>query len=147
MEYRNPTPTVDIIIELDGRGIVLIERLKQPLGYALPGGFVDEGESLEHAAMREAKEETDLDVELLELLYVYSNPTRDPRQHTMSTVFIARAHGTPRAMDDAAAVHIFNMNEVPKHLCFDHAEIIEDYVRFRLHGERPRPSVKHARHG
>ena len=91
-EYRNPTPTVDIIITRnDGREIVLIKRKNPPVGWAIPGGFVDEGEWVENAAIREAKEETELDVVLDELFYVYSDPTRDPRQHNMSTVFTAHA--------------------------------------------------------
>ena len=103
-EYRNPKPTVDILIELDGQPgtLVFIERAHEPQGLALPGGFVDEGEWVADAAVREAKEETGLDVELVELFHVYSNPSRDPRQHTVSTVFIGRATGTPIGGDDAA---------------------------------------------
>src|SRR4051812_34308828 len=99
-QYRNPIPTVDAIIEL-GDGIVLIERRGEPPGWALPGGFVDEGEWLADACVREAKEETTLDVTLIELFHVYSNPARDARKHTVSTVFIARATGTPVGADDA----------------------------------------------
>ncbi len=104
-KYRNPVPTVDIIIETP-KGIVLIERRNPPHGWAIPGGFVDYGETLEDAARREAKEETSLDVELKNLLYVYSNPSRDPRQHTVSTVFIAKAKGTPKAADDAKNLRV-----------------------------------------
>lgn len=143
--YRNPFPTVDIIIEIDDR-IVLIERKNEPRGFAIPGGFVDEGELVERAAVREAKEETCLDVELVELLYVYSNPKRDARKHTMSTVFIAHAQGTPVAADDAAAVHLFKLDELPETMCFDHAEILEDYLTFKRTGSRPTPAQKLQRH-
>lgn len=145
-EYRNPTPTVDVIIELEG-GVVLIERSNPPHGWALPGGFVDEGECVERAAVREAREETQLEVELTDLLYVYSSPTRDPRQHTMSTVFIARAEGAPVADDDAADVGVFPIEELPAPLCFDHAEILADYLTYRRTGARPGPAAKLARHG
>lgn len=143
--YRNPTPTVDIIIEIEDR-IVLIERKHEPLGFALPGGFVDEGELVERAAIREAQEETSLDVALSELLYVYSNPKRDARKHTMSTVYIATATGTPVAQDDADAVHLFSIDALPETMCFDHAEILRDYLHFRQTGERPSPSQMLARH-
>jgi len=126
-DYRNPVPTVDIIIEVDGRGIVLIERKYHPVGWALPGGFVDYGESLEEAAVREAREETSLTVELTGQFHTYSNPARDPRQHTISTVFTARAHGEPRAADDAAQIGIFTRADLPEFLMFDHAEILADY--------------------
>src|SRR6478735_8246199 len=110
MTYRNPAPTVDIIIELvdrPHRPIVLIERHNPPLGWALPGGFVDYGEPVEVAARREAEEETGLQVELIEQLLVYSDPSRDPRQHTISIVFLATASGEPQAGDDAKSVGIF----------------------------------------
>src|SRR6187551_770389 len=96
-DYKNPTPTVDVLIEIEGRPgeLVFIERTNEPRGFALPGGFVDEGEWIADAAVREAKEETQLDVELVELFHVYSNPARDPRQHTVSTVFIGHATGMP----------------------------------------------------
>ena len=138
MTYRNPTPTVDIIIEIDGK-IVLIERRHEPKGWALPGGFVDYGESVEAAAVREALEETSLDVELAELLFVYSNPNRDVRQHTMSTVFIATASGTPKAADDAGDLQLVAPDALPDDLCFDHRLILSDYVRFRETGLRPTP--------
>lgn len=125
-KYRNPVPTVDIIIEIND-GIVLIERVNPPYGWALPGGFVDYGESLEHAAVREAKEETSLDVELTEQFHSYSDPNRDPRQHTITTVFIAKASGTPKAADDAKTIGIFGKNGIPQQLAFDHAQIIGDY--------------------
>jgi ADP-ribose pyrophosphatase YjhB (NUDIX family) len=105
---RNPVPTVDIIIELEDGGIVLIRRKNPPPGWAIPGGFIDYGESAEEAAVREAWEETSLQVQLIELLHVYSDPKRDPRGHTISTVFIARASGTPRGADDAAEAGVFS---------------------------------------
>jgi 8-oxo-dGTP diphosphatase len=131
-KYRNPVPTVDIIIEING-GIVLIERVNPPYGWALPGGFVDYGESLEHAAIREAKEETSLDIELTEQFHSYSDPSRDPRQHTITTVFIAKADGNPKAADDAKNIRIFKENEFPKTLAFDHAKIISDYFADKYH--------------
>ena len=123
---RNPYPTVDIIIEIDG-GIVLIERINPPHAWALPGGFVDWGESLEQAAVREAKEETSLDIELIRQFHTYSNPRRDPRHHTITTVYIARASGTPHARDDAKALGVFNESTLPAPLAFDHADILADY--------------------
>lgn len=126
--YRNPIPTVDIIIEIDG-GIVLIERRNEPLGWALPGGFVDYGETLEHAATREAREETSLEIFDLQLLGCYSDPARDPRHHTITTAYIARGEGTPKADDDAASLAVFPIDALPALLCFDHARIIADYLR------------------
>lgn len=125
-KYRNPLPTVDIIIEV-GQDIALIRRKNPPYGWALPGGFVDYGESLEQAAVREAKEETNLDVKLLSQLGAYSDPARDPRQHTLSVVFIAEAVGTPEADDDAAEVRLFQRSNLPEHLAFDHGKILQDY--------------------
>jgi ADP-ribose pyrophosphatase YjhB (NUDIX family) len=122
---RNPVPTVDIIIEIDG-GIVLIKRKNPPFGWAIPGGFVDYGETLEAAAIREAKEETGLDVTLLCQMHSYSDPRRDPRLHTITTVFLAQADGTPHAADDAVEVGIFTLGNLPA-LAFDHAEILDDY--------------------
>ncbi|NEP83724.1 MAG: NUDIX hydrolase [Okeania sp. SIO3C4] len=141
MTYRNPTPTVDIIIELTnrpGRPIVLIERQNEPFGWAIPGGFVDYGESVETAARREAKEETSLEVELIEQFYVYSDPSRDPRQHTMSVVFIATATGEPKAADDAKNLALFESWQIPQNLCFDHDRILRDYLQYRHYGMRPR---------
>ncbi|MBW1669677.1 MAG: NUDIX hydrolase [Deltaproteobacteria bacterium] len=126
--YRNPFPTVDIIIEIQG-GIVLIKRKNPPFGWALPGGFVDYGESLEHAALREAKEETSLDVEIVSQLGAYSDPDRDPRFHTISFVFVAKASGQPRAADDAAEIGVFGRASIPRDLAFDHARILEDYFK------------------
>ncbi|MEL7316557.1 MAG: NUDIX hydrolase [Cyanobacteria bacterium J06559_3] len=141
MTYRNPAPTVDIIIELRDRRhrpIVLIERCNEPFGWAIPGGFVDYGETVEAAAMREAKEETHLDVTLLELFHVYSDPTRDARKHTISIVFLASAIGTPNADDDAKDIALFNLWEIPTNLCFDHDLILRDYWQYRHYGIRPR---------
>lgn len=126
-QYRNPFPTVDIIIELES-GIVLIERRNIPFGWALPGGFVDYGESLESAAVREAREETSLDISDLRLLGCYSDPARDDRMHTISTVYIAKGHGIPRAADDALNLAIFRLDSLPERLCFDHARILGDYA-------------------
>jgi 8-oxo-dGTP diphosphatase len=130
MNYRNPLLTVDIIIECPG-GIVLIERRNPPLGWALPGGFVDYGESLEAAAVREAAEETSLKVRLVEQMHTYSDPSRDPRHHTVSTVFIARADGVPRAADDARNAAIFNADNLPLPIVFDHPAILRDYFAYK----------------
>ena len=135
---RNPVPTVDTIIELDTGGIVLIRRKNPPPGWALPGGFIDYGESAEDAAVREALEETSLSVQLIELLHVYSDPIRDPRKHTIATVFIARASGTPRGTDDAAEAAVFYEHNLPAPLAFDHAKILQDYFTYKRTGQRPR---------
>lgn len=127
---KNPFPTVDIIIELP-EGIVLIERKNEPHGWAIPGGFIDYGESAEAAAVREAREETDLDIELVRQFHTYSDPKRDPRFHTISTVFIARAEGMPRAGDDAKGIGIFTKGNLPSPICFDHPRILEDYFSRR----------------
>lgn len=132
---RPVTPIIaaDIIIELldePGRPIVLIERKNPPHGWAIPGGFVDVGETLEHAAVREAEEETGLKVKLKALLGNYSDPSRDPRGHTVTAVYVAEAHGTPKAGDDAKNVRIFDPMQPPA-LAFDHALVLADYRRFR----------------
>ena len=127
---RNPFLTVDVIIEIDMR-IVLIRRRNPPLGWALPGGFVDYGEAVETAATREAREETGLRVKLCEQLHTYSHPDRDPRHHTVTTVFIARAHGTPHGADDALDAGLFSRHSLPAPLVFDHGRIIDDYYRYR----------------
>lgn len=129
-QYLNPFPTVDIIIELKG-SILLIKRKNPPHGWALPGGFVDYGESLEAAAVREAREETSLEVFNLQLLGCYSDPARDSRMHTITTVFIAQATGTPHADDDAAALELFTADKLPAPLCFDHRKILDDYCSFK----------------
>jgi 8-oxo-dGTP diphosphatase len=128
MAYQNPVPAVDLIIEIEGRGLVLIERRNTPPGWALPGGFVEVGETLEQAAVREAKEETCLDVELLGQFHTYSDPKRDPRMHCISTVFVAKATGTPRAEDDAKACAIYPKDQLPDILAFDHRKILADYL-------------------
>ncbi|WP_144866197.1 NUDIX domain-containing protein [Hyella patelloides] len=140
MNYRNPAPTVDIIIELidrPHRPIILIERKNIPYGWAIPGGFVDYGESVENAAIREAKEEVSLDVELVEQFYVYSDPARDLRQHTLAIVFLATATGNPTAADDAKSLAVYHQWEIPTNLCFDHDRIMTDYWRYRNYGTRP----------
>jgi len=130
---RNPFPTVDIIIEIkrkDGKeGIVLIKRKNPPYGWALPGGFVDYGESLEEAAVREAKEETSLDIKLTSQLHTYSDPKRDPRQHTITTVYVATAQGIPKPKDDAQEIKIFTREEINFPLAFDHNKILADYFQ------------------
>lgn len=127
-KYLNPTPTVDIVIYDRERGVVLVDRKNPPYGNALPGGFIDEGESAEHAALREALEETNLRVKLTGLLGVYSDPQRDPRQHTISTVYIAEPLNPQqlRAGDDAAKVAFYSMEALPS-LVFDHAKILADF--------------------
>lgn len=125
-KYRNPFPTVDIIIQVEG-GIVLIDRKNPPSGWALPGGFVDYGESLETAAIREAKEETSLDIKLISQLGAYSDPKRDPRHHSVSVVFIAEAEGLPYGADDALSAKIFTFRDLPDKMAFDHHKICMDY--------------------
>lgn len=137
-EFRNPLLTVDIIVEVNG-GIVLIERKNSPHGWAIPGGFVDYGESIETAALREAKEEISLDVVLTEQFYTYSDPRRDARHHTVSTVFIATAEGTPRGADDAKLARTFHENDLPAPIVFDHGQILRDYFAFKRTGSRPKP--------
>lgn len=141
MTWRNPIPTVDIIVELvdrPHRPIILIERKNEPFGWAIPGGFVDYGESLENAALREAYEEITLEVNLVEQFHVYSDPKRDARKHTISIVFIAQATGKPQAADDAKNLAIFSLWEIPKPLCFDHDQILRDYRDYRYYGFHPR---------
>ncbi len=140
-KYSNPLLTVDIIVELADGAIVLIERKNPPPGWAFPGGFVDYGEALERAAIREAKEEISLDVTLTEQFYTYSDPSRDPRHHTVSTVFIATAEGVPEAADDAKTVRTFHEDDLPTPLAFDHARILRDYFQFKKTGARPKPEI------
>lgn len=138
--YRPVTPLIaaDIIIELldyPGRPIVLIERKNPPYGWAIPGGFMDVGERLEVAAIREAKEEVCLDVSLKALLGLYSDPARDDRGHTVTAVYVAEAKGEPQAADDAKNLAIFDLDNLPEVLAFDHAQVLEDYRKFRETGQ------------
>ena len=124
--YRNPVPTVDVIIETPD-GVLLIKRKNLPPGWALPGGFVDYGESAEDAVIREAKEEIGLDIDNVKQFHSYSTPDRDPRQHTISVVFTASADGKPVAADDALEVQFFPWDNLPNQIAFDHRQILEDY--------------------
>jgi 8-oxo-dGTP diphosphatase len=134
--YKNPTPTVDCIVELPGERIVLIKRKNPPVGWALPGGFVDEGEALHKACVREVQEETGLEVDLSEQFFTYSDPARDPRKHTISTVYIGWAEGEPKGSDDAAEARGFPVAELPQELCFDHGTIVADYLTYKRTGRR-----------
>lgn len=136
---QTPLLAADTVIELEGQPgrIVLIERRNPPYGWALPGGFVDVGESMEAAAVREALEETSLKVELQCLLGVYSRPDRDPRGHTVSAVFVARAGGEPQAADDAKSLQIVDPAGLDLTLAFDHRKILDDYLAYRQSGHRP----------
>jgi ADP-ribose pyrophosphatase YjhB (NUDIX family) len=131
--YKNPALTVDVIIESgcpDDKEFILIERKNPPYGWALPGGFVDYGESTETAARREAREETGLDIVIVGLLGVYSRPDRDPRGHTVSVVYVVRGEGEAMAGDDAAGLARFNAENLPSDIVFDHKEIITDYLNY-----------------
>src|SRR5688572_17831729 len=134
--FKNPAPTVDCIIELPGDRIVLIRRKKPPHGWALPGGFVDVGETLHDAAVREAKEETGLSVDLSEQFFTYSDPARDPRKHAVSTVYIGWAEGEPKGGDDAAEARAFALDALPRDLCFDHGTILQDFIAWKKTGRR-----------
>jgi 8-oxo-dGTP diphosphatase len=136
--FKNPTPTVDCIVELSGDRIVLIKRRNEPKGWALPGGFVDEGEALHAACVREVREETGLEVDLSEQFFTYSDPARDPRRHTISTVFIGWAEGEPRGGDDAELAKAFPVDAIPKDLVFDHSTIVADYLTYKRTGQRRR---------
>jgi ADP-ribose pyrophosphatase YjhB (NUDIX family) len=139
-KYLSPIPTVDIVIEVDDpsgkKGIILIKRRNPPYGWAIPGGFLDYGETVEQCALREAKEETSLDISNLKLLGVYSDPERDPREHTISTVFVAAGKGTPEAADDAKELAIFTEDALPSPIAFDHARILADYFKWKRGGRR-----------
>ncbi len=137
-DIKTPLLTVDIIIQYKG-GIVLIERKNPPPGWALPGGFVDVGESIENAAIREAKEETSLDVSLIEQFHAYSKPDRDSRFHTVSVVFIGKGEGVLKGMDDARKAEIFTESTLPGAIAFDHRVIIADYFNYLKTGGRPVP--------
>jgi ADP-ribose pyrophosphatase YjhB (NUDIX family) len=134
---RNPFCTVDAIIELrqyedlPPEGIILIKRKNPPIGWAIPGGFVDYGESLEDAVKREMEEETGLDIDLIRQFHTYSDPARDPRHHTVTTVYIATAYGSPKAGDDAKEIGIFTKDTLPEDLAFDHRQILDDYFSGR----------------
>lgn len=130
MKHKNPLPTVDIIIEYRG-GIVMIQRKNDPCGWALPGGFVDYGETLEDAAIREAKEETGLHIKLIRQFHTYSDPERDPRRHTISTVYIAKGEGELKPGDDAMDAGVFKKDNLPEPIVFDHREILNDYFTGR----------------
>lgn len=135
-EIKTPLLTVDVIIQYLG-GIVLVERKNPPYGWALPGGFVEIGETLEEAAKREAKEETSLDIELLEQFHAYSDPRRDERFHTVSVVFIAKGYGTLSGKDDAKRAEVFFKERLPSIIAFDHKTIIDDYFLYVEKGIRP----------
>lgn len=136
MEIKGPAATVDVIIEVGDR-IVLVRRKNPPPGWAIPGGFVDYGEKAEDAAVREAFEETGLTVTLVTLLGVYSDPARDSRRHTISTVYVGSAQGTPTGRDDAAEAGLFAEDTLPAPIAFDHARILADYFRYKKTGVRP----------
>ncbi|UCH46023.1 MAG: NUDIX hydrolase [Nitrospiraceae bacterium] len=127
---RNPLITVDALIEIDG-GIILIRRKNPPYGWAIPGGFVDYGETLEEAVVREAKEETCLDIQIIRQFHTYSDPGRDPRHHTVTTMFIAKATGIPSAADDAQDIGVFTRDTLPENMAFDHRQVVEDYFEGR----------------
>jgi 8-oxo-dGTP diphosphatase len=134
---RTPLLAVDLLIRhtaQPGR-VVVIERRNPPSGWALPGGFVDEGETVEQAALREAREETGLEVRLEALLGVYSDPARDARGHTVSVVYVARGEGEARAQDDAMALVWLDPENRAQPLAFDHRRILDDYLRYRVTGE------------
>ncbi|CAA9892154.1 7,8-dihydro-8-oxoguanine triphosphatase [Candidatus Methylobacter favarea] len=142
-----PLLAADIIIELTDfpdRPIVLIERAYSPYGWAIPGGFVDLGEMVEYAAMREAKEEVGLEVQLQALLGIYSDPPRDTRGHTVTAVYVAEASGLPEAADDAKNCRLFSLNELPESLAFDHAQVLADYTHYRQTGRPALPRNQHA---
>jgi 8-oxo-dGTP diphosphatase len=133
-----PLLAADTIIELidyPGRPIVLIERANPPYGWAIPGGFVDVGERIESAAVREAQEEVGLDVKMMALLGIYSDPGRDTRGHTVTAVYVVEASGTPVAADDAKNCQIFSLDQLPESLAFDHAQVLADYKIFRETGQ------------
>ncbi len=136
MRPETPQLTVDAIIEING-GIVLVERRYPPEGWAIPGGFVDPGESLLEAVKREALEETSLKIDVIELFHIYSKPWRDPRGDTVSAVYQCRADGTPVGGDDAAKAAVFYENQLPEKIAFDHREILQQFFHWKKTGEKP----------
>jgi 8-oxo-dGTP diphosphatase len=137
MRPETPQLTVDAIIEMEGGEIVLVERKFLPEGWAIPGGFVDPGESLLEAVKREALEETSLSIEVLDLFHIYSRPWRDPRGDTVSAVYWCRASGNPVGGDDAARAVAFPEEKLPAHIAFDHREILLQFFLWRKTGIRP----------
>lgn len=136
---KGPFVTVDACIDVGGK-LVLVRRKYPPVGWALPGGFVDPGEDLSTACRREAQEETGLTIDLVTQLWTYSDPRRDDRRHTISTVFAATAQGEPAGADDAEEARLFGEDELPwGELVFDHAEIVRDYLNWKRTGDRPKP--------
>ena len=135
MSYKNPIPAADVIIEVEDR-IVLVRRKNPPEGWAIPGGFVDVGETVENAAVREALEETGLSVRLVELLGIYSEPSRDPRFHTISVVYVGNAQGKPEGSDDAAEARLFSESDLPSPIAFDHSKVLADYFTWKKTGRR-----------
>ncbi len=133
--YRNPFLTVDCIVFRNDEGILLIKRRNPPHGWALPGGFVDYGESLEDAAKRELFEETGLKALNMTQLGAYSSPDRDPRFHTVSVVFVVDAAGALKAGDDAAKCRFFPLDNLPNDIAFDHKQIISDFFSWRKRNE------------
>lgn len=126
-----PKVCVDAIIDMGAGMIVMVERAHEPQGWALPGGFVEVGESIEEAVLREIKEETGLDVELVRQFHTYSSPRRDPRFHSISTVFLCRGKGKPKAASDAKNVELYHQMNLPSDIAFDHKQILDDYFTER----------------
>ena len=141
--YLNPTPTADVIIYDQNLGVVIISRVNEPRGYALPGGFIDYGEMAEEAAKREMLEETGLDVDLIGLLGVYSHPKRDPRQHTLTTVFVGKAKDVTKlkAGDDAKGAAFYKLDQLPSPIVFDHAKVLADFTSW-VRGERSLAAIQ-----
>lgn len=135
---RNPFPTVDVVVERGDGRVLLVRRTNPPHGWALPGGFIDYGESAEDAARREVQEEAGVDVLLTDLLGVYSRPDRDPRHHTLTVVYIGRSRAPISAGDDAAEVREFSLDALPE-MAFDHDRILRDYRHYKSTGAFPRP--------